>query len=301
MIAAATTEGSPAVERPPFRVQRQRQRALRRDRANARSTTPIDRDAVPDPLLRERPERATRVLHAGWFLVGAVSLHVFLLIVAALAPRGDDRSKPDYVEPVHVQVIEPPHLDLPPPEPPPTPTPTVEPPRPLPPPIKKPVDVKETPLPDPIDLTPPPPTPEPPKPVRRVVGLSQESTTTGAATDAFATGNTRMGQTSTVAEDPDKVEKLQHAYTPPRRTRVYVPPYPASLRGQGVRGEVGVQVDIDATGQVTRAVVVRPSSYSEFNAAAADAARRCTYEPARVDGVAVARTIDVTVQFQPHD
>jgi protein TonB len=224
-----------------------------------------------------------------------------LVLVATLAPRGDDRSRPDYVEPVHVQVVESPHLELPPPAPAPPPTPTVDPPRPLPPPIKKPVEAKETPPPDPIDLTPPPPAPEPTKPTRRVVGLSLESTTTGAAADAFAAGNTRMGQTSTVAEDPDKVEKLQHAYTPPRRTRVYVPPYPAPLRGKGVRGEVGVQVDIDATGQVTRAVVVRPSSFDEFNAAAVDAARRCSYEPARVDGVAVARTIDINVQFQPHD
>jgi periplasmic protein TonB len=300
-MATASAEGSPAARPLPFRVQQQRQRTRRRDHANARSTTQINRAAVPDPLLRERTERTARVLHAGWFVVGAVSLHVLLLIVAALAPRGDDRSRPDYVEPVHIQVVEPAHLELPAREPPPAPIPTVEPPRPLPLPIKKPVEAKETPPPDPIDLTPPPPTPVPPKPTRRVVGLSLESTTTGAAADAFAAGNTRMGQTSTVAEDPDKVEKLQHAYTPPRRTHVYVPPYPASLRGKGVRGEVGVQVDIDATGQVTRAVVVRPSSYDEFNAAAVDAARRCAYEPARVDGVAVARTIDINVQFQPHD
>jgi periplasmic protein TonB len=242
------------------------------------------------------------VLSAGWLILSAIVLHVALLIVAALVPRGDG-SKPDYVEPVHIQVVEPAHLELPAPAPTPPVPPPVESPRPLPPPppMKKPVEVKQTP-PDPIDLPPPPPTAEPPKPSpRRIVGLSLESTTTGASTDAFAAGNTRMGETSTVAEDPTKVEKLQHTSTPPRRTSVYVPPYPASLRGQGVRGEVGVQVDIDATGQVTRATVTRPSAHAEFNAAAIDAAKRCTYQAATVDGVAVARTIDITVQFQPHD
>lgn len=303
MMQEAHAQGSPAVapRPPPLRAERQRQRALRRERANARCTTRIDRAVVPDPLLHEAPERSARVLIAGWFVVGAIALHVLVLLVAALLPRADDGNKPDYVEPVHIQVVEPAHLELPPPAPPPPPPPPVEPPHPPPPPVKK-VEVKELPPPDPIDVPPPPTTTaEPPKPTRRIVGLSLESTTTGAATDAFAAGNTRMGQTSTVAENPDQVAPLQHVYTPPRRTSVYVPPYPASLRGKGVRGEVGVQVDIDASGQVTRATVVRPSAYQEFNAAAADAARRCTYEPARVDGVAVARTIDVTVQFQPHD
>ena len=88
-------------------VQRQRLRAMRRDRANARGATQIDRATVSDPLLRERPERAARVLSAGWFIVGAISLHLLLVLVATLAPRGDDRSRPDYVEPVHDRTLTP--------------------------------------------------------------------------------------------------------------------------------------------------------------------------------------------------
>ena len=167
--------------------------------------------------------------------------------------------------------------------------------------VRKAVEAKAEPPPDPVDLPPPPPTAEPPKETpRRIVGISLESTTAGPG-DAFATGNTRMGQTSVVAEDPSKAEKLEHTFTPPRRTSVYVPPYPAALRGQGIRGEVGLQVEIDASGLVSRVTVTRPSAHDEFNTLAADAARRCTYEPAKVDGVAVVRSIDITVQFQPND
>jgi len=292
--------GSPLPPQP-LRALRRLERARRRERANARCVTRVDPAVVADPLLREAPGPARRTLSAGWALLGAAVVHLGVLIVAMLAPRAGER-RPDYVEPIHVQVVEPTHLELPPPVALPPEAPPTEVPRITPPTSRKPVEVKDVPPPpDPIDV-PPPPTAEPPKVTpRRIVGLSLESTTTGAATDAFAAGNTRMGQTSTVAEDPTKVAPLPHTFVPPRRTSVYVPPYPASLRGQGIRGEVGLQVEIDASGAVVHVSVTRPSSHDEFNTAAVDAARRCTYQPATVDGVAVTRSIDITVQFQPRD
>jgi periplasmic protein TonB len=256
--------------------------------------------SIPDPLLRAPAGRNARLL-AGWSVVASMALHGGALVLATALPHRSDSSQGQaYRETVVVQVVEPPHIDLPPPVPVPAEEQPVE--RPLPKlsVVKKPVEAKVGPPPDPIDV-PPAPTVEPPKEPRRIVGISLESTTTGGAGDAFATGNTRMGQTSVVADDPDKIGKLSHTSTPPRRTRVYVPAYPPSLRGKGIRGEVGLQVEIDATGNVTRVNVTRPSAYDEFNTLAANAARRCTYEPAKIDGVPVVRSIDITVQFQPND
>jgi TonB family protein len=300
MVAASMERGEGGVH-GGYRAGRQRERALRRDRANARAKTKLDPSKIPDPLLREAPGRRAG-LSVGWSVVASIALHgAVLLVAAALPDRRDASEAVAYREAVVVQVVEPPHIDLPAPVPAPPEERPVEktPPKPVV--VNKVVEAKVAPPPDPVDI-PPAPTVEPPKePPRRIVGISLESTTTGAAGDAFAAGNTRMGQTSVVATDPDKIEKAQHTFTPPRRTSVYVPPYPASLRGKGIRGEVGLSVEIDATGHVTRVSVTRPSSHDEFNAPAVDAARRCTYEPARVDGVPVARTIDITVQFQPND
>jgi protein TonB len=298
---AAGHSNDPVAVPLAYGARKRRERALRRERSSARAKTSVDLAAVPDPLLREGSDGA-RVAGAAWWVTVALALHGAVVLAALAIPEhGDARATQAYLEPVVVQIVEPPHVELPSPVAPPLEVKTAEPVRPVPPVVKPPVETKTLPPPDPIDPT-PPPTADPPKePPRRIVGLSLESTTTGGAGEAFAAGNTRMGQTSLVAEDPSKVEKLQHTFTPPRRTSVYVPPYPASLRGRGIRGEVGVEVEIDATGHVTRVSVTRASTHDEFNALAADAARRSTYEPAKVDGVAVVRSIDITVQFQPND
>jgi TonB family protein len=284
-----------------YRARKRRERSLRRERANARAKTYIDLEAVPDPLLRDAPDRKTRVASAALWIMAAVVLHGLLVLVALVVPGGGDSHGPQaYLEPVLIQVVEPPYVDLPPPVAPPAEAETAEPVRPIPRVIRPPVETKPSPPPDPIDPV-PPPVPAPPKEApRRLVGVSLESTTTGAG-DAFATGNTRMGQTLLVAQDPGEIEQPQHTFTPPRRTKVYVPPYPASLRGKRIHGEVGLKVEIDEAGAVAHVSITRPSDHDEFNTLAVDAARRCTYEPARVDGVAVVRSIDITVQFQPND
>jgi periplasmic protein TonB len=301
MVLASMDRGGGGVP-GAYRAERQRQRAWRRERANARSKTNLDPSKFPDPLLRAPSGRRAR-LSAGWGVAASVALHGAVLFLAvALPDRSEPNETPAYSRAVVVQIVEPPHIDLPEPVAPPPEERPVEKTLPKPSVVKKPVEAKVEPPPDPVDVPPPTPTAEPPKePPRRIVGISLESTTTGGAGDAFAAGNTRMGQTSVVADDPDKVGKLSHTFTPPRRTSVYVPAYPASLRGKGIRGEVGLQVEIDATGHVTRVSVTRPSAHDEFNTLAVDAARRCNYEPAKVDGVPVVRSIDITVQFQPND
>jgi periplasmic protein TonB len=302
--------GGPAIPsaietRVTYGARRQHERARRRELANGRAKTRIDPAVVTDPFLRVSEDRKAPLASAAYWLVVALALHGVLLLVALVVPeREQSRTALTYLEPVVVQDVEPPHIEPPPPIARPPEAQRAEPVPPVPRVIKPPVEApaeKRTPPPDPINLAPEPTVTPPKERPRRIVGLSLESTTTGGAGEAVATGNTRMGQTSLVADDPDKVEKLQHTFVPPRRTSVYVPAYPASLRGQGIHGEVGLQVEIDQTGAVTRVSATRPSAHEEFNTLAVDAAKRCTYEPATVDGVPVARSIDITVQFQPNN
>jgi protein TonB len=153
------------------------------------------------------------------------------------------------------------------------------------------------PPPDPIDLQPPPPEAPPPPPVRRVVGLSLESTVVGGAGPAVAVGNTRMGQTAPIAADPS-VEPLRQELTPARRLTDEKPEYPQELRARGVEGDVELQVELDAQGLITRATVVTSSGFPAFDASAVASARRATYEAAKLNGVAVAQVLRFTVRFR---
>lgn len=154
-------------------------------------------------------------------------------------------------------------------------------------------------LPDPIDLQPPPPDapPPPPPPVRRVVGLSLESTVVGGAGPAVAVGNTRMGETARIAADPS-VEPLRQEFTPARRLTDEKPEYPQELRARSVEGDVGLQVELDAQGLITEVTVVASSGFPAFDASAVASARRATYEAAKLNGVAVAQVLRFTVRFR---
>jgi len=275
---------------------------LRRERANARTKRGLDPASTPDPLLRGEAERRRRTGPLGLGVPASITLHAAVVAFVLLSARPGSSSTPAYEQAVEFRLIEPPKV-----EPQEEPTPVVPPPE-LPPeravakPVPKSVPVSERPPPDPIDLPPkmareaaPETTP------RRIVGINFESTTTGGEGEAFAVGNTRMGHTALVADDPNKADKLDHVYQPPRRTSVYVPEYPASLRGQGLRDDVGLEVAIDATGHVTRVTRVRPSAREEFNRLAEDAAVRSAYQPATLDGAAVARSITITVHFEPKE
>jgi TonB family protein len=61
---------------------------------------------------------------------------------------------------------------------------------------------------------------------------------------------------------------------------------------------VAVELSLDPAGAVREARVVRSSGFEEFDDAALAAARAGEYQPARVDGVAVASTIRFTVRFR---
>jgi len=295
VVAAMRSDSANAGASRPvlaYGAQKRRARTRSRETANARARTVVDPATVPDPLRRHPEDRPFAT--AALAVAGSFALHVAVTLVASLA-RGVEAPPPkSYEQAVQVQISEPPKpapvVDAP------TPTP---PPAPQAPPVPKRVKaVSEEPPPDPVDLPTPPPPPEPPKePPRRIVGISMESPSVGGG-PSFAVGNTRMGQTQQVAQDPTRVERLAPERTPPKRTSAPRPEYPPALKAQGIEGDVGLEVEIDARGHVVRVTTSSPSAHDEFNRAAKDAAERSTYEPAKVNGVAVAESIQFTVTFR---
>jgi TonB family protein len=269
-------------------------RRARRERAQRRARTTLDRATLPEPLSAP-PSRRRAWWLLGW-LAASAALHVAVTLVAMRGDRGATRPTDAYSQPVHVSVTEPP--PPPTPQPPPPPPPRVTAPRPTP---ARPTPARPELPPDPVDSeattepTPPPPTPTPPP--RRIVGLSMESTVVGAG-PGFAVGNTRMGTTAAVAEDPTRATALTAELTAARRTRGPQPVYPPALRAQHIEGDVALSVQLDAGGHVVAVTVVQPSEHEEFDRAAVASVWQSAYEPARSSGVAVAHTITFTVRFR---
>jgi protein TonB len=289
----------PDVVVPSFRAQKRRDLERRRNAANLRALTTIDPADVADPLVRDLPSER-RVLEAiAWSVVASLALHVVIALGARLLATGGHVQRQPYEQAVVVRMIapaasEPTPVVAPPDRPLPTPTPPA--PAPI---VHKAVETKSVEPPaDPIEVPPPPPPPVPRKEPRRIVGIDMESTTVGGAGETFAVGNTRMGETAEVAQDPTSATPLAATFTPPKRTTAPAPDYPPSLRAKGVEGDVGLRVAIDATGRVVDVAVTVPSGHAEFDGAAVDDARRSVYEPARVNGVGVARSIEFTVRFR---
>ena len=273
-----------------YRAEKERERAHRRDSANGRAKTTVARAAVADPLSRPSRNEATHPA-----IAASLTLHFTVAAVAFFLRAGDPRPTHPYDVPVRVEVVDPPKREIPTPIP--TPAPAV-----LPPsterPVLKPVSVADPIPPDPINVEDPTRMESPKEPARRVVGIDMESTTVAGAGPAFGVGNTRMGQTAEVAKDPTLVEPLAATFSPPKRLYAPPPEYPSVLRAEGIEGDVGLRVVIDASGRVDRVAVTEPSEHEEFNRAAVAAANASTYEAARSNGVAITRAIEFTVRFR---
>lgn len=83
-----------------------------------------------------------------------------------------------------------------------------------------------------------------------------------------------------------------------RLIRSVPPVYPALAKSTRVSGDVLVDALIDATGDVKSAKVI--SGPALLQQAAIDTVRQWKYEPARLDGQAVAMHLSVTVRFRNH-
>ena len=116
-----------------------------------------------------------------------------------------------------------------------------------------------------------------------------------------------MGATAKEAENPDAAKALpkQRAFT---RGKVGVvapqviarpkPTYPATLKAQGIEGDVVLEVRIDARGAIVAVRVVRGANEKAFNEAAVAAARSARYGPATERGKAIPYTLTYTVKFR---
>jgi TonB family protein len=93
--------------------------------------------------------------------------------------------------------------------------------------------------------------------------------------------------------------------TPPPAPEPMTPPalkvhpdaaYPAEALRDRVEGNVGLELDLDAGGNVAGVRVTAPAGHG-FDQAAVEAARRFTFEPATRRGVPVASTVQFTYEF----
>jgi protein TonB len=280
-----------------------------------------------DPLVHEDAGTAKQIGTFAAILGAAVVAHAFAMggisLASRLAKSNDDGT---VFERVAMEVIEV------------EPEPVIEP-EPLPeeqpqPEIEEPEAVEATPAPKPakpkarVAAAPPPSDriehakPEPAKPIRRTIGLSLESTVNGGDGPAFNTGNSRMGRTSTTANDQNRIDRraptpiAHHAPPPgpnraaahipgsktklvrPKRVSRVTPQYPAVLRAQNIEGTVVLRVHIDKSGRVTNVNIVAKASHDEFNKAARIAALKERFKPATKNGVAVPYDITFSSRFR---
>jgi TonB family protein len=72
--------------------------------------------------------------------------------------------------------------------------------------------------------------------------------------------------------------------------------YPPEALREGLAGTVGIEIDVDATGAVTRARVTASAGHG-FDEAALEAVHKFTFDPARRGGVAIPSTVQFAYEF----
>ena len=264
-----------------------------------------------DPLSHPASSGHRSVLAAGW-VVAALAVHVVAVMTGIWAGGEKQSFKRDEQE-VKIEVREAP--------PPPPPIVETEP-------ETEPEPAPEEPTPPKVEKAPlpkaepkqaePPPTDKPPP---RVVGLSLDSTVEGGQGPGFAVGNTREGQTAKQAADPTKVapvgvgpiveqptESPNRAasriptvglvFTPAKKKKERKPPYPETLKSQGIEGDVVLTVTLDAQGKITAVKILKAALQPEFNESARKTALEDEYEPALKNGVPVPQTLTFTTRFR---
>jgi TonB family protein len=263
---------------------------------------PVKRVTLPvaDPFARARAEKKSAAAKLVLVISGAIATHVLamLVIVAVSAVAAKLGLAREDEEELLVAIVEAPPPELPKvPELPELPEePEREPPEVVP--------KKAPPPPDPTDLPEEEPEQDHPPPV---VGLDVASTVPGEG-PAFAIGNTRMGDTATIAADPELVEELPKTLAPPpakviapKRTRLVEPYYPMQYRRASIEDSVLVALTVGSNGMPNKLEIVQPSKYPLFNSSIRRAMMQDEYEPATVDGIPVEYTLNIRYNFRLHD
>jgi TonB family protein len=83
---------------------------------------------------------------------------------------------------------------------------------------------------------------------------------------------------------------------PPAVVEPAVPAYPERAKSQGLSGEVVLELDVSAAGDVVDGRVVKPAG-DGFDEAALEAARRLRFSPAEIDGKPSAVTLEYRFRF----
>ena len=298
----------PHLHRNPFVEKRAHHRREAQSRALARVRVPLSLELRQHKPLHRMP-RWLKGMIGGLVLIISVGLHVAFLVTAFGVSRlGAKAVKPREQVAIEVREAQPKEEKKP------------EPPKAEPEPPKPERTVVRQVAPKAAEPEPPKDAPKAPPP--RVVGLSFESTVGEGGGDgpAFAVGNTHQGETERIAAAPKKVvnkgpttvkptpNKIATnvptagvVSVPPKAKKSTTPVYPATLKAQGVEADVVVVVTIGVTGKVTKVMILKPSTYPEFNDAAKAAALQDEFEPATRDGVPYETTLKYTIRFRLND
>jgi TonB family protein len=299
---------SSVARRSAYRIGRAEHRSRGRQRIAARVVVaPGEAQRRHDPLCHRQKGRITRWSNRALWLAGSLIAHLTILASGTLAGAYLTRqpvSQSEARQSVEVSVIERPPPEL-------SPKPETRSERAV---VKQPTPRRRRPAAPPPEPLAPKPAPTHQRP-RRIVGLSLGSTVTGGGGPAFAVGNTRMGETDRVADDPElasrtavprqriasRIPTASVKFTPPEKLVRIAPEYPPELKAQGIEADVVLVVTIAVDGTVARATVVKGASHPDFDRATLAAAQKERYRPARRDGVPVAHTIKLTARFRLTD
>lgn len=86
----------------------------------------------------------------------------------------------------------------------------------------------------------------------------------------------------------------------PKKESVVMPVYPGTLRDGGVAGGAILELEVDATGAITRLSTMR-ASHPEFQASAEEAVRKWVFAPAMQDGKPVASRTRLAVVYENNE
>lgn len=114
-----------------------------------------------------------------------------------------------------------------------------------------------------------------------------------AALDLFSAAGARAQATPAA---PAPVPEPPPPMAPPALKIYPEAPYPEQALEDRAEGNVGLELDLDAGGNVVGVRVITPAGHG-FDEAATEAARRFTFEPARRRGVPVPATVQFTYEF----
>ncbi|PBS11243.1 hypothetical protein CMZ82_15925 [Lysobacteraceae bacterium NML93-0792] len=82
-----------------------------------------------------------------------------------------------------------------------------------------------------------------------------------------------------------------------RSKRMHPPVYPVAAFRAGASGTVQLRVSVDAKGRLEDVEIESSSGREDLDAAAMDAARQWTYAPGQRDGMPVAGTLRIPVDY----